>query len=136
MLKIGIKSVGIWLLIVIAAIINGAIREKLLIPLIGSDVSIPLSGITLSVLVLIITYFTITFLGELKARVYVFIGLFWIILTVAFEYLFGHYVIGKTWYEINQIFSLRQGNLFIVALIVTASSPWVAAKLHGIAKNS
>lgn len=124
-----IKSVGIWLLIVIAAIINGAIRDKLLTPIIGAHLSLPISGITLSFLVLVITYFAIPFFGNIKSRVYILIGLFWIILTLAFEYLFGHYVIGKSWYEINQVFDVYNGNLFTVVLVVTGLSPWAAAKL-------
>jgi len=128
-----IKSVGIWLIIVIAAILNGVTREKLLTSLVGSGVSLPLSGITLSGLVLVITYFTIPFLGEVKTGVYFVIGLIWVVLTLAFEYLFGHYVAGKPWHEINQVFNLLKGDLFIVVLIVSAASPWIAAKLKGLA---
>ena len=124
-----IKSIGIWLLIVIAAIINGAIREKLLTPLIGAHLSLPISGITLSVLVFVITYFALPLLDNVKSKVYITIGLFWIILTLAFEYLFGHYVMGMPWHEINHVFELQNGNLFTVVLIVTALSPWTAAKL-------
>lgn len=128
MLKTMLKSIGIWLLIVIAAIINGAIRDKLLTPLIGAHLSLPISGITLSFLVFVITYFAIPVFGNIKSRGYIFIGLFWIILTLAFEYLFGHYVIGKSWYEINQVFDVYNGNLFTVVLVVTGLSPWAAAK--------
>ena len=133
MAEIVMKSIGIWLVIVIAAIINGVTRDKLLTPLIGSGVSLPLSGITLSVLVLAITYFTIPFIGEVKTGVYFIIGLLWVVLTLAFEYLFGHYVVGKPWHEINQVFNILKGDLFIFVLIASATSPWVAAKLKGLA---
>lgn len=132
MLKIGIRSTGIWLCFVIAAIINGAVREKLLTPLLGSALSLPLSGVTLSALVFLITYFTLVFLGEVKPKLYLRIGLFWIVLTLAFEYLWGHYVAGKSWDEIHQVFNIFKGNLFIIVLIVTALSPRIAARLKGI----
>jgi len=132
MLRTMLKSVAIWLIIVIAAIINGAIREKLLTPLIGAHLSLPISGIALSALVFVITYFAIEFFGQVKSSVYKLIGLFWITLTLAFEYLFGHYVMATPWNEINQVFNILNGNLFSVVLIVTAFSPWVAAKLKGI----
>lgn len=133
MLEVVIKSIGIWLVISIAAIINGITREKLLTPLIGSDLSLPLSGITLSGLILVITYFTIPFFGKVKPGVYFLIGLLWIILTLAFEYLFGHYAAGKTWDEIHQVFNILKGNLFIVVLAISAISPWITAKLKGLA---
>lgn len=126
---IAIKSVGIWLLIVFAAIFNGVAREKLLTPLLGSGVSLPLSGVTLSALVLIITYFTLPLIGEVKPGVYLFIGLLWVALTLVFEYVFGYYLAGKPWHEINQVFNLRKGNLFILVLIVSGVSPWIAAKM-------
>ena len=126
------KSIGIWMVIVIAAIINGATREKLIEPLIGSGLSLPLSGITLSVLILMITYFTIPFIGEVKTEVYFIIGLLWVVLTLAFEYLFGHYVADKPWHEINQVFNILKGDLFIFVLIVSAASPYVAAKIKGL----
>ena len=125
------KSVGIWLLIVVAAIINGTIREKLLTPWLGAEISLPLSGITLSALVLVITYGTLAIFGKAKANVYIFIGLFWLALTLAFEYLFGHFVLGKSWHEISQVFNVQDGNLFSVVLIVTAIAPWLVAKLKG-----
>ena len=131
--EVVIKSLGIWLVIVIVAIINGVAREKILTPLIGSSFSLPLSGITLSVLVLVVTYFTIPFIGEVKTGTYLYIGLLWVILTLSFEYLFGHYVTGKPWHEINQVFNILKGDLFIVVLIVSAVSPLVAAKLKGLA---
>ncbi len=125
------KSVGIWLLIVVAAIINGAVRDKLLTPWLGAEISLPFSGITLSALVLVITYGALAIFGKVKARVYIFIGLLWLVLTLAFEYLFGHFVLGKSWYEISQVLNVRNGNLFSIVLLITAASPWLVAKLKG-----
>lgn len=130
-LEVVIKSLGIWLLIVIAAIINGVTREKILIPLMGSSFSLPLSGFILSLLVIVIAYITIPYIGKLKTGAYIFIGLLWVTLTLSFEYLFGHYVVGKPCREINQVFNILKGDLFIVVLIVTGLSPWTVAKLKG-----
>lgn len=132
MILVTIKCIGIWLLIVFAAIINGVVRELLFTPLLGAEMSLPLSGLTLSALVLVISYGTLAIFGKVKTGVYVFMGLFWLVLTLAFEYLFGHFVLGKHWQEINQVFNLMEGNLFSVVLIVTAASPWLAAKLKGL----
>jgi len=49
-----------------------------------------------------------------------------------FEYLFGHYIVGKPWQEINQVFNIFKGDLFIIVLIVSAVSPWLTAKLKGL----
>jgi hypothetical protein len=127
-----IKSIGIWLIIVLAAILNGFIREKALMPIFGIQASLPLSGITLSLLILIIAYFLVPLIGKHHGRVFFFIGVLWVGLTLAFEYLFGHFVLGKSWAEINDVFNLKDGNLFVVAVFISAAAPWLVAKLRGI----
>ncbi len=127
-----IKGFGIWLLMVVVAIVNGLMRDKLLTPTIGSNYSLPLSGAFLSIFVFLVAYFTIAFFGNLSESTYFVIGVFWVTLTLAFEYLFGHYVGGKSWEEINQVFDISKGDLFILVLVVSAVSPWVSAKLKGL----
>lgn len=117
---------------VFVAILNGLVRDELLTPSMGGSWALAVSGLTLSCLVLIVAYLLIPFIGIVRAGAYPLIGLLWAMLTLAFEYLFGHYVVGKTWHEIGQIFNLANGDLFIVVVIVTAFSPWLAAKSRGL----
>lgn len=126
------KGIGIWLIIVVAAIMNGLIREKVLTPLIGSQFALPLSGVILSLLIFIIAFFSIPFIDESRGKVYLAIGLLWVALTLSFEYLFGHFVVGMSWHEISQVFNLKAGNLFIVAVFASAISPWLVAKIRGM----
>ena len=132
MLTILLKATGIWLLIVIAAIINGVIREKLIVPMAGIETALPLSGITLSIIIFLISLVSVPFIGAMESKTFLTIGVLWVLLTLSFEFLFGHYIVGKSWKEIMQVFNMQKGDLFIVVLFVTALSPWVAAKLRGI----
>jgi len=127
-----LKATGIWLVIVIAAIFNAVFREKILLPVIGSGFALPLSGVLLSILVFLITFVSISFIGSSVAKIYLLIGLLWVVLTLSFELLFGRFIVGKPWHEIMQVFNIQKGDLFIVALFVTAISPWVAAKARGV----
>ncbi|MDX1353134.1 MAG: hypothetical protein R3254_08980 [Thiomicrorhabdus sp.] len=125
------KAIGLWLVIVIAAILNGMFRESVLVPTIGANLALPLSGILLSILVFIITLAFISFIGSTETKVYIWIGLFWVLLTLAFEFLFGHYVVGKSWLEIFKVLNIMKGDLFLLVLLVTVISPWLAAKVRG-----
>ncbi len=127
-----IKGMLVWCVVVIAAIINGILREELLTPLFGTNISLPVSGITLSILVFLVTYSFIVFTGVSKALDCYLLGLFWLILTLGFEFGFGHYVAGKSWSEISRVFNLVEGDLFLVVLIITTISPWLTAKLKGL----
>ena len=132
MLIILLKATGIWLLIVIAAIINGVIREKLIVPIAGIETALPLSGITLSIIIFLISLVSVSFIGAMETKTFLAIGVLWVLLTLSFEFLFGHYVVGKSWKEIMQVFNIQKGDLFIVVLFVTAVSPWVTGKIRGI----
>lgn len=126
------KSTGIWLLIVIAAIFNGLFREKVLVSLVGAESALPLSGALLSVLVLFVTFTLISFFDSPESRSLFVVGFFWVVLTLSFEFLFGHFVAEKSWQEIMQVFNFYKGDLFLLVLFVTALAPWLAAKARGI----
>lgn len=132
MLELLSRSLLVWLIMVVAAILNGITRDQLMTPLIGAQPSLPLSSITLSLLILIITYLMVGFIGASSAGECFIVGFFWLLLTLAFEYLFAHYVLGRTWREINQVFDVTQGNLFTLALFVTVISPWLMARIRGM----
>jgi len=50
------KAIAIWLVIVIMAIANAVLREKILNPAIGSALALPLSGLLLSAIVFLIAF--------------------------------------------------------------------------------
>jgi hypothetical protein len=133
MVSLLLKTIGIWLIIVILAILNGAIREKLLTPNIGSSIALPMSGLLLSILILLVAFVTMpSFFGSSERKTYIFIGAIWFLLTLSFEFLFGHFVAGKSWHEIIQVFNIKKGDLFIVVVFATLISPWLSAKLRGL----
>ena len=132
MVSLLLKTIGIWLIIVILAILNGAIREKLLTPNIGSSIALPVSGLLLSILIVLAAFVTMPFFGSSESKRYILVGAIWFLLTLSFEFLFGHFVTGKSWHEIIQVFNIMKGNLFIVALFTTLISPWLSAKLRGL----
>jgi len=112
-------------------VLNGLLREKVLVPSIGGELALPASGIILSALVFSIAFVFVPFIGAIEARTYVLVGFWWVVLTLAFEFLFGHFVMGKSWQEIVQVFNIKKGDVFIVVLIVTAISPWLVTKIRG-----
>lgn len=133
--KILLKATGIWLLIVVAAIINGVLREKLIAPLVGIETALQISGITLSAVIFLFSLMSVSFIGALETKTFLFIGMYWVLLTLSFEFLFGHYVVGKSWAEIMQVFNIQKGDLFIVVLFVTAFSPWLSALIRGVGEQ-
>ncbi len=130
-----LKATWVWLLIVVAAILNGLLREKVLVSMVGTEAALPASGVLLAILVFLIALISVPFLGPADTKACIRIGLYWLVLTLSFEFLFGYFIVGKPWREIVQVFNVHKGDLFIVVLLVTGFSPWLAAKTRGMLDN-
>jgi hypothetical protein len=135
MISVLLKATGIWLLIVVAAIINGLLRENLIAPVVGIEAALSISGITLSIVIFLFSLMSVPFIGSSETKTYLCVGIYWGLLTLSFEFLFGHYVVGKSWVEIMQVFNIQKGDLFIVVLFVTAFSPWLSALIRGVGEQ-
>ena len=126
------KATAVWLILVIMAIGNAAIREKLLAPSLGSGLALPVSGLLLSMFIFIIAFASTPFFGFTERKQCILVGAVWFSLTLSFELLFGHFVAAKPWHEIMRVFNVRTGDLFTVALFSTLIAPWLTAKLRGL----
>lgn len=127
--RIFLKTSVIWFVMALLAIANGVFRENVLVSSLGQSIALPVSGITLCVIVFIVTYISFPLFGKHHALTYFYIGLQWVFMTLSFECLFGHYIMGKSWSDILQVFNIMKGNLFIIVLIVSLFSPLLVAKI-------
>ncbi|MEC8326162.1 MAG: hypothetical protein VX100_08700 [Pseudomonadota bacterium] len=125
-----LKITGIWLLMVVAAIVNGTLRELFLNKYLLPEIALPLSGLILSVLIIVISLKLLVFIKGESSTTYLCVGIFWVTLTLLLEYGLG-FSQGLTLSEINEVFSVHQGNLFSLVLLVTLFSPIVVARLNG-----
>lgn len=57
------------------------------------------------------------------------VGIIWLCLTVAFEFLFGHYVANHPWSRLIQDYNLLSGRLWALVLLAVAAAPYVVYKL-------
>ena len=124
------KTSIIWGIIALLAIINGIFREGILLSNLGQNMAILVSGIMLSIIVFMVTYISFPLFGKHHVHTYFLIGLQWVIMTLIFELIFGHYVMGKPWSEILQVFNIMQDDLFIIVLVVSLFSPLLVAKMR------
>lgn len=127
-----LKAGAIWLLLLVLAILNAGIREQLLTPWTGPRFALPLSGLSLSLLIFFATLVVVPWLKAGSAARYGMVGVMWLVMTVLFEFLFGHFVSGRPWAELMDAYNILTGNLWLVVLLVIAVSPYLAARLRGL----
>lgn len=121
-----IQAIGIWLLIIPLAILNGGLRENVLNKL--GSISLPLSGIILSICIFIIAYWLIPKIKNCTSKDYIIFGVIWFLLTNLFD-LFMYISEGGGIKELLYSYNFLNGNLWILVVITALVSPLVVSKI-------
>ncbi|TEB12022.1 hypothetical protein [Pelotomaculum propionicicum] len=119
-----------WVGLVIIAILNGGVREKWYRPHMGELTAHQLSTLTgimlFGVYIWILTgIWIIGSAGQAFA-----IGGVWVVLTIVFEFIFGHYVMKHSWDDLLYNYNLLKGRLWVLVLVWTLLAPYVFYSLH------
>jgi hypothetical protein len=124
------KALLVWVGILVLAVANGAIREAVIIPALGLKYALILSGVLLMLLIVGVTYLVLPWMAARKITQLILIGLGWLCLTLTFEFSFG-LLQGKSLPELLSAYTFKGGNTLPLVLLVTASAPYLTAKLRG-----
>lgn len=129
-LWLAVKAITVWLVILGLAFSNAALRELVLIPRLGKVQGLTLSGVILALLVFLVAYGSVPWLGAKRASEWIAIGLGWFALTLAFDLVLG-LLQHKPVQSLFEAYLFKQGNLWSVVLLITAIAPYLAARLRG-----
>lgn len=130
--RIVARSLAVWLLLIVAEIAHGILRAIFLAPRIGEFRSNQIGVFTGSAIILAMAYCTIRWIGATRLSRLFLVGFIWLTLTVAFEILFGRFVIGLSWERLGADYNMVNGGLMPLGLLVLFFSPVIAAKLRAI----
>jgi hypothetical protein len=124
-----LKYAAAWLLMPIIGIINGVIRQYGYSSALGELRAHQVS--TLTGIVLFGLYiWALTLLWKIRSSAEaIAIGLTWLILTVAFEFLFGHYVMKHSWSRLLHDYNIFEARLWVLVLLWVTVAPYVFYKL-------
>lgn len=119
-----------WLGMVILAIVNGATRDRGYGPHMSKLAAHQLS--TLIGLTLFGIYIWLfTGLRPIESsRQAVSIGATWFGMTVAFEFIFGHFVLKHTWNQLLEDYNLFKGRVWLLVPLWTAIAPYIFYRLR------
>jgi len=121
--------IGTWLVFMILAIINAIIRNAVYKPIIGDLRAHQLSTIIFIILVISITYLILRFshlyLSDKEALI---MGLIWLVFTICFEFLAGHYVFGNSWDKLFADYNIIKGRIWSLVLITTLFAPFISKR--------
>jgi hypothetical protein len=121
-----LRAVLIWFVLLVIASLNGAFREGVLVARLGRGLGQAVSTIMLSVLILGIGWISTPWIAPGTLQDAWLIGVMWVLLTLAFEFLGGHFLFGKPWTELLADYNLLAGRIWVMVLIVTLMTPIIA----------
>lgn len=121
---------ALWFMFVVLAILNGTVRNFLYAPYVGELLAHQISTLILSVLFVIVGYL---YLGKTAVktddRVLLKGGALILLMTVLFEFGFGHYVMGNSWEKLFADYNLFAGRIWLVVLITILFMPLIVKRL-------
>ena len=126
------RALLIWLLIAVLANLNGAFRQFVIVPLSNEGAGHVISTLMLAGVVLLITWLTIGWMRPSTAGEAWTIGAVWLLLTLAFEFGFGHFVFGKPWSVLLADYRLDQGRIWTLVPVITLLAPWLGGRWKGM----
>lgn len=120
-----LRNLIAWFVLLLVAMVNGATRDFTYSRYLSELQANQVSCITGILLFAIVIRQYVRFWPPQSAREAWGIGLFWLVLTVAFEFLFFHYVAGHPWSELLANYDIVHGRLWPLVLLWVAVAPYV-----------
>ncbi len=129
------RAFAVWLILLALAFANGALRALWILPRSGELPAQALSSVTLCLAILLLSWFAIAWIGPLSSRQAWTIGGLWVVLTLAFEFLAGHYVFGNSWSRLLADYNIFRGRIWVLVVVTTAVAPFLTAYAQGLIRG-
>jgi hypothetical protein len=126
------RALVVWLGLLVLAIANAGVREALITPSMGASAGHVISTITLCAAILVLSWLTIGWIRPRSSGDAWAIGGLWFGLTVAFEFLAGHYLFGNPWSRLLEDYNVFRGRVWVLVLLTTALAPFSCARARGL----
>lgn len=124
------RALVAWLILIATEIIHGTVRAVFLVPVVGDFRSRQIGVLTGSLLILAIAYLLVPWFQAAERKLLISVGVLWLVLTVAFEFTFGHFVFGRSWEGLASVYDLPHGGLLLIGMAVLMLSPLIASRLR------
>jgi hypothetical protein len=115
----------VWFLLAIVAIANGVVRQTTYGKTVSDLAAHQISTVTAVLATGAMVWFVHRVWAIESASQAWSIGLLWLIMTIAFEFGFGHYVAGHSWATLLADYNLLNGRLWSLFLLWMAIMPFV-----------
>jgi len=122
----------LWILFFPFAIVNAGLREKVWTPRFGDHAGHVLSTLIFLAVLLLAVYAFLRYVDVSYTTTDLWLlGVLWLVLTVLFEFGFGHYVMGHSWDTLLHDYNLLAGRVWMLIPLAWLLAPPVIGWLLG-----
>ena len=114
-----------WFVMLLVSVANGALRQFTFGKYLDETSAHQLSTVIGILLLGIVIWAYVRRYPPDSGRQALLIGLLWMALTVAFEFLFFHYVVGHSWSELLVNYNLLEGRVWVAVLAWVVIAPYL-----------
>lgn len=118
-----------WTVMMILAIIIGAVRQKYILPKTGEQKAHIIGTLIFLLLQFLIIHIYVSVYCIYQTDLLLMTGVFWIGLAVFFEFIFGHYVMKHSWNKLLADYNIFKGRLWLLVLINNLAATLISGKL-------
>jgi hypothetical protein len=124
------RGLMLWLALPFMASANGALRQFILIPRWGEEAGHVMSTLILTGLIVGVTTWAGRWLRLRSSADAWRLGAWWLLLTVGFEFFFGHFVFRTPWAVLRREYDLTAGRIWVLVLVATLLAPVIAFRVR------
>lgn len=125
MRRLGVSALLTWALLLLAMMANGFVRVLVMEPRLGELLARQVATAFGVAIVIAVAGAFVRRHPEAGARALLEVGALWLLLTVAFELLFGHYVAGASWRDLLHDYNVFEGRFWPLVLFAVVLGPWL-----------
>ena len=125
-----LKYTIVWIPMVFIAIANGAIRQLGYGKVLSESFAHQVSCLTGILLFLAYTWCLSLYWPLESSSQALNVGLIWLALTIAFEFLFGHFVTKAPWGKLLHDYNIFEGRLWVLVLFAVFMAPYVVFRIR------
>lgn len=125
--KVFLRAFVVWIVIILAETVHGIARIQILEPSVGEFRARQIAVFSGAAIIFLVTRSLIGWIGANGRYALVAIGLFWVVLTIAFELLIGRFVFGFSWQRIAAEYDITSGSLMPLGLVFLVFCPLLAS---------
>jgi len=125
-----------WVPMVLIAIVNGVIRQFAYGPWVSEQAAHQISSAIAIVLFFLYTLFLSRHWPLATSSQAWLVGLIWLVLTITFEFAFGHFVAGHSINRLLQDYNMAAGRLWSLVLATLFFMPYVTFRIRHLQKPS